>query len=203
MARKKIRKLDTSLFAAGKKWLNREYTSAKEWMRDQFEFISQGEVKEKKWGRIAGITSAANLPPIGRMCYFVYKAEGDGILDYWDRLPLVIMISEDKEHYMGLNLHYLPPKFRALLLGRLASLLNNTKFDKTTYLKASYTLLKSAAKYRYFKPCLKSYLKKNIKSKMLFIDPENWYKAILIPMARFKGASQKRIWAESIRYARK
>ncbi len=199
---KKPDDIDTAPFESGKKWFKKEFSNAKEWLRDQFGILWQGEVKEKKYGRIAPLSYQKNLPPIGRMCYFRYKAKGDGSLPYWDRNPLVIMIGEDKEHFLGLNLHYLPPKYRALLLGRLVKLLNNNKMDKTTYLRVSYQFLAAASKYRWFKPCIKSYLKTHMLTRINFIEPKNWHKAILIPMARFKGASSKRVWVESMRIGR-
>ncbi len=84
-----------------------------------------------------------------------------------------------------------------MFLSRLFEVLNNHKLDKSTRLLATYSLLKGASKYKYFKPCIKRYLYSQIKSKISVIRPKQWPKAVLLPTAKFVGASKSSVWKES------
>jgi hypothetical protein len=47
------------------------------------------------------------------------------------------------------------------------------------------------------RPCFKKYLFRQVRSNFLFIDPNEWEKAILLPTERFKKAPKSRVWNES------
>ncbi len=193
----KKQKIDPDIFGVNKRYKREEYSNARKWFREQIKSLGS-----KPKGKMSDLRYRGSVSPIGRMCYFAYKAKYDGTLPYWDRTPLVIMLAETSEHFMGLNLHYLPPKLRAVLLGKLIETMNNVNFDKGSYMKVSYNILVAASKYRYFKPCIKLYIKGNIKSRVQVVRPQQWAKAILLPTARFKGASAKKVWSDSISTAR-
>lgn len=57
---------------------------------------------------------------IGNMYFFFYDAKYKETLPYWDRFPLVIPIDFYSESFLGLNLHYLDYKSRAILLDKLS-----------------------------------------------------------------------------------
>jgi len=136
---------------------------------------------------------------IGKMFFYKYDPKWKETLPYYDMFPLIICIDMYKDGWLGLNLHYIPPEQRRILLERLFTTLNNTKFDRTTRLRVTYDILKQASKYRYFRPCLKRYLTGHIRSKVNMIRPQQWHKAILLPVARFKKAPQSKVWADSKR----
>lgn len=139
---------------------------------------------------------------IGKMYLFNYQAKGDGTphLPYWDKYPCIFPIEfyPQKASFLGINLHYLPPYARSKLMDALYKTMNNQKLNKTTKLKISYGILKSAAEFRYFKPCVKKYLVSHVKSSFLYAKPGLWDMFCLLPMARFKGAAQTRVWSESM-----
>ena len=41
------------------------------------------------------------------------------VLPYYDTFPLIMLIGYEKETFLGLNFHYLNPRYRALLLDRV------------------------------------------------------------------------------------
>ena len=139
---------------------------------------------------------------IGKLYLWNYSAKGDGTpqLPYWDKYPMdfIVDVNSEKQSFLGLNMHYLPPYARSKLMDALYETINNTKMDKTTKLRTQYGILKSASNLRYFKPCLKRYLVSHIKSPFLYVKPGKWDVAVLLPLARWKGASQTRIWTESM-----
>ncbi len=172
---------------------------AKKWFREKLIALTGREIASKD---MSDLRYRGQVPLIGRMVYYKYQAKYDGKLPYWDKFPLVIMVDETSEHFLGMNLHYLPPKVRGTFLTRLMDVINNSRFDKSTKLKITYGLLKSVSKYRYFQPCLKRYIKKNLRSNIMIIRPSQWHLAIHLPVARFKGATEKQVWTDSRKYYR-
>ena len=90
---------------------------------------------------------------------------------------------------MGINLHYLPLIYRAKLMDALYDTTNNDAFDKSTKLRLNYSILDKAAKFRYFKPCVKHYLSEQVRSRFLYVYPSEWDIALFLPTQRFIGAS--------------
>jgi hypothetical protein len=98
---------------------------------------------------------------------------------------------------MGLNLHYLPPLLRAKMLDGLLDITSNQKYDDNTRFELSYTLLKRAAKYKYFKPCIKHYLTSHVRSRFATVPAPEWEIAAFLPTADFQGASAGKVYADS------
>ena len=63
----------------------------------------------------------------------------------------------------------------------------------------SYKLLANAAKFKYFKPCIKRYLFSHIESQMIKIDVKEWDLALFMPLSRFQKARERKVWDDSIR----
>jgi len=83
-------------------------------------------------------------------------------------------------------------------MGHLYSLLEDEP-DGEKRIALSYSILKSASKYKLFKPCIKTYLYTHVRSRYLFIDPKEWDAALLLPTAQFEKASEIRVWEDSIK----
>lgn len=171
-----------------------EIRDAKKWFKDKIKSLQGVNLKGTV---MSDLRYRGKAPLPGRMIYYAYKAKGDGTLPYWDRFPLVVVLWEDAKYMQGLNLHYLPPKLRGTFLNALMNTINNADFDQKTKFDATYDILKSASKYRFFKPCIKLYLKKQVRSKIMVIRPQQWHKAIFLPTANFKGASNAEVWSDS------
>ena len=131
-----------------------------------------------------------NQQIIGSMYMFFYDPKHKETLPYYDTFPLVIVLSEAPGGFLGLNLHYLPPLLRAKFLDALLDTLNNQKYDKTTKFRATYDLMKSASKMKYFKPCIKHYLSSHVKSKFTMIPPPEFEIAVFLPTANFKAGNK-------------
>ena len=135
---------------------------------------------------------------IGSMYMYVYDPKTKKKLPYYDRLPLIIVLSYNTKTVMALNLHYLPIRMRELLLQHLLDLVNNTKYDRTTRMLATYDLLKTARRYKYMKPCVKRYLYSHVKSNIVKIPPAQWARSIYLPVERFKKETKEQVWINSI-----
>ncbi len=74
---------------------------------------------------------------------------------------------------------------------------NNNAFDETTKMRAHYGILKSAAKFKFFRPTFKQYLRGHVRSRFLYINPSEWDIALFLPVAQWEKKSQRQVWAAS------
>ena len=135
----------------------------------------------------------------GDMVMYTYDPKLKKTLPYYDTFPLTIVVGPAKDGFYGINLHYLPPKIRAIFLDKLNDVASNQKFNKTTRFKITYQLLKATKNYKYFKPCFKHYLTKGVTSKIMKVNAAEWNIAIFLQTSAFKKASEGKVWADSRR----
>lgn len=134
---------------------------------------------------------------VGRMYHFFYNPKTYEKLSYWDKFPLVIPIESYADGFLGLNLHYLSPKMRLILLDKLSRFATTHAYDETTRLRLSYDMLRRSSSIAEFRPCLKRYLYPFIQSKFLHIEASEWDIACLLPSEFFRGASKERVFQDS------
>jgi hypothetical protein len=118
-------------------------------------------------------------------------------LEYYDRFPLVIPIEQYRDGFLGLNLHYIHPKQRIILLDKLSETASNNNFDAKTKLKLNYSYLANASRVFEATPCIKRYLYSHIQSRFLEITADEWDIAVLLPVESFVGASNSKVYADS------
>jgi hypothetical protein len=138
-----------------------------------------------------------NKPLIGRMFMFVYDPKGKETLPYYDKFPLIIMVGPAKKGFYGLNLHYLPPRQRAVFFDRLLDYTTNKKYNESTRFRLSYDMLNSTAKLRAFAPCFKHYLYDHVSSKTVEVLPPEWEIALFLPTDSFEKESNSSIWQKT------
>jgi len=154
---------------------------------------------------------------IGRMYFFRYAAEGTssgrGVDikrgNVYDEYPLIFLLSETPGELEGINFHYMTPKERIILLGRMFEYLNSEDFDDRTKLfsvKFRRTI-KDNRLFRYARACYRVYKPGRIDSKILQVHPMDWELAITVPTERFVTpaggrVASKKIWAQTNRLAK-
>lgn len=175
----------------------------RDWLRDKALQVEKGEINRSALMRKKSTKSnAVTHPTIGKMLMYRYDPKHKATLPYYDTFPVIFPINLYKDGFLGINLHYLPITYRARLMDALYDTLNNDRFDATTKLKIDYDLLNSAAKTKYFKPCVKRYLYGHVKSLMIEIDPKEWDYVMMLPMANFVKANERKVWDDSINFIR-
>jgi hypothetical protein len=122
---------------------------------------------------------------IGRMYAFHYVPKYEDTLPQWDQFPLILPMNLYDDGFLGINLHYLDPGARLALLQLLHDFITNTKYDDSTRFKLSYAVLDGIKKYEMFRPCIKRYLFEYMESSMIYIEPDQWELAVLLPFQRF------------------
>lgn len=136
-------------------------------------------------------------PLNGKMYLFQYDPKSKNRLKYYDRFPLVLKLKRLPEGFIGLNFHYLHYKQRALLMNALYEYASDEDVNEETRILITYQILKGNARTRWFKPALKRYVRSQVESRFLEILPEQWNAAIMLPIARFEKADNKKIWRDS------
>ena len=130
--------------------------------------------------------------------HFYYDPKGKADLPYYDRFPLVLALEKYNDGFLGLNLHYLPIRYRVAFLDKLLDYAVLTPENEVKRVRITYDILTASKRFKEFRPCIKRYLTSHIKSKILTIEPEEWDVAISLPVQQFKKASAKDVWKESI-----
>ena len=170
-------------------------TNANMWLREQAQTVTNvrnpKQLLTKQSDRL--VTSLT----VGRMYMFMYDPKMKNELPYYDRFHLTFPFRRVKNGFYGINMHYLPHMLRARLMDNLYSLANNKLNDDTTKLRLSYALLHRAAKFRYFKPCVKHYLNSHVKTRFLWVPADQWETAMFLPLERFVGATKQQVWRDS------
>ena len=138
-----------------------------------------------------------NKSMIGRMYFYFYDPKTKDSMPYYDQFPLVIPIEKYNDGFLGLNLHYIHPKHRMILLDKLSDTLSNDDYDEKTKLKINYRYLAAASRIFEANPCIKRYLFTQIQSRFLEITADEWDIAAMLPVESFVGATTSKVYADS------
>ena len=152
-------------------------------------------VKEQK-----ALLTTQLLP--GRMYAFAYDPKHKDTLPYYDRFPLILPFSKAHNSFTGLNLHYLSPALRIVLLNKLQAFAKLNRKGDAEYLRFSWSMIGAASKYREVAPCVKMYLNSHVQTKFIEIPPADWMLASQLPMSNFAKAKPVDVWKESNRMIR-
>tara|TARA_B100000925_G_scaffold286820_1_gene265118 strand:- start:501 stop:1094 length:594 start_codon:yes stop_codon:yes gene_type:complete len=139
----------------------------------------------------------------GRMYTFFYDPKTKDKLPYYDRFPVILLLEANQQGFSGLNLHYIPPRYRVKLLNELYDFIvtDDEEDDENmkTRIRVTYEILQSTAKMKFFRPCYKRYLTSHIEGRALEIIPEYWDIMAMLPVGRFEKESVRKVYSESIR----
>ena len=165
---------------------------ARTWIQNKVKSLSSSrDSLMKDQGRLTNNVS------IGKLYFFFYNPKLKDSLPYYDRFPLVIPIERYQDGFLGLNLHYIHPKQRIILLDKLSNTLSNRNYDENTRMRITYEYLKAASNIFEATPCIKRYLYPHIKSRFLEISSNEWDIAALLPMENFAKANSSKVYSES------
>jgi hypothetical protein len=167
---------------------------AREWFRQQAtkSKVAPHSILEQSTSRMV------ERPIVGNMYLFNYDPKWKQKLPYYDTYPIIFMIGKAKKGFLGINLHYLPPQFRAALMDQLYPMISDKNFAVNARLQGlSYAKLRDASRYKYFRPCVKHYLFSHVRSGLMKVHPAEWPLAPFLPLARFKKAHINKVYADS------
>tara|TARA_R110002074_G_scaffold310449_2_gene481292 strand:- start:2677 stop:3258 length:582 start_codon:yes stop_codon:yes gene_type:complete len=182
--------LELEAFKAG---ITPRTKQSREWFRKKISTLRGKEFRRINQGQLMQEEELTlnNATDIGKMCMFFYDPKHKDTLPFYDSFPLVIIIGKAKGGFLGMNLHYLPPVLRAKMLDGLMANANEDDFNVT------YKVVKAAANMRYYKPCVKHYLKKHLRSKLAKVHAPEWEIATFLPTASWNKASGQEVYKQS------
>jgi hypothetical protein len=143
-----------------------------------------------------------NRPLLGKLYFFYYDPKTKDEMDYYDTFPLVLVLDKYSDGFLGLNLHYLPIKYRVAFLNKLLQYARYDEDDEVKKFKITYDILDAARRLREFRPCLKRYLYSQMGSRILTVQPAEIDVAIYLPIQRFKKQKAQTVWKESVEQIR-
>lgn len=148
-----------------------------------------------------GESSARSVIQVGGIYTYAYDAKTKEKLPYWDSAPLVVMLRQNgSDKFLGLNLHYAPPKARGMILYILYQLLTDTRMNDKTRLAVTYRKLQRLSSFFVMRPLVKQYLRSHVKSRFIKIPPSEWQTAMFLPIARWNKSSANKVYYD---YSRK
>jgi len=192
-----------------------EYThqSTKWYERNVLNLTGPGHlslITAQKQTQGTSIVSSRQKLYTGRMYLFRYVPVNRATLPYYDQFPLVMVLSVDKKKgtFLGLNMHYLPVRSRALLMYDMIQRLH-LKFQsnpaRTKLKNFDYANLHQHTRLirKLSTPCIHQYRFDHIRSHLLKINFDHWEKCLFLPFDKFAKKSKASVWVESKRIARK
>lgn len=185
------------------KFTIRNTIEAIEWFKDKIQELknpsleTKQDLKEKQNELLSSGENKTDKFEVGKMYLFHYDPKGRKSLPYYDTFPLILLIGIHRGGFTGLNLHYLPPEQRLVFLSNITqkSVFLDGKLER---LNIKYENLKGVQEFAFFEPCLKQYLKSNVRSSIKLIPPEDWAYAASLPIEAFVKKSKQQVWKESM-----
>ena len=184
--------LDRIKTSLAKEGLTPRTNASRAWLRAKVK-----DLKPTSSGLMRDKDRLKNTSMIGRMYFYFYDPKTKDTMPYYDRFPLVIPIERYNDGFLGLNLHYIHPKYRMILLDKLSDTMSNDTYDDKTKLKINYRYLAAASRIFEANPCIKRYLFTQIESRFLEITADEWDIAAMLPVESFVGASTSKVYADS------
>ena len=137
---------------------------------------------------------------LGHFYLFRYDPKNADILPYYDRFPFVLILNGDTTGFTGLNLHYLPFEYRAVLMDQLYEYA--TGENERARIRVTYDILKTTARLRFYKPCLKQYLNNYVTSRFVHVPVSEWDIGMFLPLQKFIKKNDQYVQRDSVRKIR-
>lgn len=174
--------------------------------RDSMKWLTKKMSDIRNPGAIPGNMSKekfrqTNSFMLGGLYCFFYDPKSK-TLPYYDQFPLVLVLERYNDGFLGLNLHYLPLRYRLAFLSKLMDFATYDDKNDIQRLRITYDILVASKSLKEFKPCIKRYLTNQLQSRLLAIQPDEWDVAAYLPIQMFKGASSSQVWNESVEQLR-
>lgn len=183
----------------------RNTVSSNKWFSDRITKDSWVKANKVHKELLAYASDKTSRSPIGRLYLFNYDPRWKHILPVYDTWPLVFMfnmvVGDGKTfgekgvvYYFGLNVHYLPPKFRLMLFAELQKYKNDSSLREKSRLKLSWQIIKGFANLRLAKHAVKCYRLDHIRTEMAEIHPDTWEVIIPLQIAEWKKGGKAKAW---------
>ena len=137
----------------------------------------------------------------GMFYTFIYDPKGKDYLEYYDRVPLIIVLSSDKDGFTALNWHLIEPEERVLMYDLMLRYKRGVNYR--AYIDMTWDRIKSMKMFRMGKPIIRRYLYKQIRSKIIRVPDDDWEVMLMLPTQRFIGMAPDQVYTRNKRKAYK
>ncbi len=167
------------------------------WYRQQMRDIKKNRFNKYRF-IIEGKQDTVRRLEVGKLYFFEYVAKYGGLnndaapsqqLGVWDRYPLVLPFTTAPNGFIGINLHYLPTRYRAWLLDRLLGAAN----IPANKLRINWQILNAVSKMDIGKYATHRYLLNHITSPFRLVRIEDYANAIMLPFAGWYGNDRRMV----------
>jgi hypothetical protein len=170
---------------------------SRQWFREKASLIEGLNTRDV----IRGATDLyTNRLRLGHFYLFRYDPKTADTLPYYDRFPFVLILDGNTTGFTGLNLHYLPFEYRAALMDQLYEY--ETGRDEMSRIRITYQILKTTARLRFYKPCLRQYLNNYVTSRFVHVNVQEWDVGMFLPLQKFIKKSDQFVQRDSVRKIR-
>lgn len=183
----------TEIFKKNQYNLRDAATKSNNWFQQQATLLSKQRIQPLQLIRSSAEKNNTRIIP-GELYLFMYDAKLNDQLPFWDMFPLVFPFRRLRDGFIGLNMHYLPYRFRIQLLDRLMDFKTNKLLNENTKLKYSWATIRSASRYQWAHQCVHRYLIDHVQSPLKKVDASDWATAMMLPVERFVGATKQQVW---------
>lgn len=179
-------------------WMKNYTTQLMQWQR-MHRGMSFDQLSREQFSK-QFVTPRGAFP--GCFYFYHYDPKWKKELPYYDTFPFVLVLSVEKNSFLGLNFHYLDyfrraQFFDALYPFREGRTATPDVRDIRMRLLISYDILKTSSKYRAFRPCIKRYLMKHVQTPLMKVTAREWDVALFLPVESFVKRSRQHVWKES------
>lgn len=121
---------------------------------------------------------------VGGVFFFKYDAKTKDRLPMWDKYPLCVPVDRFSDGFLGLNMHYLGKGQRQGVINGIRSMKEAKKLTNTVRVKAKnwQYIINSGVSDALFKRSVKRYLFTHVKSQFIRIQPDEYAKAVQLPL---------------------
>lgn len=167
--------------------------------KNKFDSAADKNSKSIKWfqQKLKDLRYKQRSKPVkGSMITYVYLAKHRKTLPYYDRFPLIILLEEiTGGTWLGLNLHYVPPKQREWFLEQILKYSSTSNIANNTRFKVDWAKVKHI---KFSEHMIKRYLMPQVRSNIHSIPPSEWINAVNLPTQQFmvnnKKYSSRKVW---------
>jgi len=176
---------------------------SREWFREKAKQLRGPSINRDQLLTQSPVKRRARLT-MGSMVMFYYDPKWKHELPYYDKFPLVIPYAPKRgmngePGFLGLNLHYLPPILRFKLFAALLKTADEYNKNESARFNFTHSMLNASSRTKYYKPCVKHYLDRHVRSQFAEVQPQEWEIAIALPIAQWEKASHSRVYVDSRR----
>lgn len=129
---------------------------------------------------------------LGAMYLMVYDAKWKTQLEFWDMLPMFILLAKKADRWLGINLHFVPWTWRKSLAKELMKRFSWKKRIQYRDIVAAFKAAQTPMGYLYL--CIRTYLFSHIRSDVKMFDNQNYDVVVDNVMPKFKKASEEYIY---------